>query len=172
MTSNNLFSLQGKTALVTGALGLLGRNHCEALASSGANVIVTDLSKSACHDFAETLSHNFKITALPLELDVTRSESVQKCRNVIFNKFGKLDILINNAGINEKVEERSSKRITQFENFPLELWKKSLDVNITGTFLCCQILGKLMADQKCGSIINIASTYGLVAPDQSIYRRP
>ena len=87
--------------------------------------------------------------------------------------FGKIDILINNAAVNDMFENpQTAVEQSKFENYPLELWQKSLDVNITGMFLCSQIIGSKMAESGCGSIINIASTYGIVAPDQSLYKMP
>ncbi len=81
-------------------------------------------------------------------------------------------MLVNNAAINDMFENpQAAANLSKFENYPLELWQRSIDVNITGTFLCSQIIGAVMAQQGTGSIINIASTYGMVGPDQSIYRK-
>jgi NAD(P)-dependent dehydrogenase (short-subunit alcohol dehydrogenase family) len=85
--------------------------------------------------------------------------------------FGHVDVLVNNAAINDSVEHARQGELSKFESFPLELWHASLEVNITGTFLCCQVFGREMAHAEKGSIINIASTYGTVAPDQSLYRK-
>jgi NAD(P)-dependent dehydrogenase (short-subunit alcohol dehydrogenase family) len=79
-------------------------------------------------------------------------------------------VLVNNAAVDDKVERSNPGKLLSFEKYPLELWEKALRVNVTGTFLCCQSLGAEMAAQGRGSIINIASTYGVVAPDQSLYR--
>jgi len=88
-------------------------------------------------------------------------------------EFNKIDILINNAAINDMFENpQTAAEQSMFENYPLEMWQKSLDVNVTGTFLCSQIIGTEMAKVGRGSIINVASTYGLVGPDQSIYQKP
>jgi NAD(P)-dependent dehydrogenase (short-subunit alcohol dehydrogenase family) len=161
-----LFSLKNKTAIVTGALGLIGKEHCKALSEAGANVIVADLDESKCIEFAKTLSTN----SLGVSLDVTNPESIKLVRDQVLEKFQHVDILVNNAAINDMFENpKAAAEQSKFENYPLELWRKSVDVNLTGVFLCSQILGSEMAEQKSGSIINIASTYGITAPDQSLY---
>jgi len=169
----DLFSLKNKVAIVTGSMGLIGKQHCIALAEAGANVVITDIDKNECEIFAEelqaaTLNETFGIGA-----DITSRSSLENLRNMVIDKFGEVDILVNNAAINDKFENpTSAAEQSKFENYPLELWQKSLDVNITGMFLCSQILGTVMAENGSGSIINVASTYGLVAPDQSIYEKP
>jgi NAD(P)-dependent dehydrogenase (short-subunit alcohol dehydrogenase family) len=163
----NLFSLQNKTAIVTGACGLIGKQHCQALAEAGANVVVADVNQQTCEALAEQLPGG---PHLGLEVDVTNPPSLQNAREKILERFGHIDVLVNNAAINDMFENPAlAAEYSKFENFPLDTWKKSLEVNVTGVFLCSQILGKPMADQGKGSIINVASTYGIVGPDQSIY---
>jgi NAD(P)-dependent dehydrogenase (short-subunit alcohol dehydrogenase family) len=161
-----LFSLKNKTAIVTGALGLIGKEHCRALSEAGANVIVADINKGTSQNFAESL----QTESVGVSLDVTNPASIKSLRDVVLTQFGHIDILVNNAAINDMFEDpKAATEQSKFENYPLELWQKSLDVNLTGVFLCSQILGYEMAKQKAGSIINIASTYGISAPDQSLY---
>lgn len=162
----NLFSLKNKTAIVTGALGLIGKEHCRALGEAGANVVATDINEKLCGEFANTLSTN----SIGVGVDVTNPESIKILRDKILEKFGHIDILVNNAAINDMFENpKAASEQSKFENYPLELWQKSVDVNLTGVFLCSQILGCEMVKQKSGSIINISSTYGISAPDQSLY---
>ena len=162
-----LFSLKEKIAIVTGALGLLGKNHCQALAEAGANVVVCDLDESECAKFAAKLPS----LSLGIYADIRNKKSVIDLKNKIISNYGKIDILVNNAAMNDKFEDPSTAlEDSKFENYPVEMFKKSLDVNVTGMFLCSQVLGSEMAKKQSGSIINIASTYGLVAPDQSIYK--
>ena len=162
-----LFSLKEKVAVVTGALGLIGKNHCRALAEAGANVIVCDLNESECADFAASLS----VLSLGISADITNKKSIEQLRDEVISNYGKIDILVNNAAINDKFEDPlSALDESKFENYPLEMFKKSLDVNIVGMFLCSQVIGSEMAKAGYGSIINLASTYGVVAPDQSIYK--
>src|SRR3972149_4865726 len=164
-----LFSLKNKVAVVTGALGLIGKNHCQALAEAGANVVVCDLNEKDCNEFANTLPQK----SIGIETDITKKESVIKLKNKILDEFGSIDILVNNAAINDMFENpQAEAELSKFENYPLEMWQKSLDVNVTGMFLCSQIIGSEMAAKGSGSIINIASTYGVVAPDQSLYIKP
>jgi len=164
---NNLFDLSGKVAVVTGATGLLGQNHCKCLAEYGANIIVTDIDFSKCKSIADKLN----TISFPFKADITIKEDIIALRDFCVEKFGKIDVLVNNAAINDKFENPIAlKEVSKFENYPLELWQSSIDVNLTGTFLCCQIIGTEMARRCRGSIINIASTYGIVAPDQSLYK--
>ncbi len=173
--SKELFSLDDKVAVVTGALGLLGKNHCYALSEAGANVVVVDIRENDCKKFAETLATK----SIGVGCDITNVESVKKLRETILKNFGKIDILVNNAAINDMFVPKDSfgenptaaAEQSKFENYPLDLWQRSLNVNLTGTFLCSQILGTEMAKAGSGSIINIASTYGIVAPNQSIYKK-
>jgi NAD(P)-dependent dehydrogenase (short-subunit alcohol dehydrogenase family) len=165
----NSFSLMKKVAVVTGAFGLLGKHHCEALSEAGANVIVCDLDLDRSHEFAKTLSTD----SIGAELDVTDADSIKAVLQTILDKFGRIDVLVNNAAINDMFETPAlAAEQSKFENYPLEMWQKSLNVNVTGIFLCSQIIGTQMAKRHSGSIINVASTYGIVAPDQSLYRNP
>jgi len=167
-----MFSLKNKTAVVTGALGLIGKNHCLALAEAGANVVVTDLNGEKCEAFATELQATHQ-DAIGIGADIANADSVAALRDKVLEKFGHIDILVNNAAINDMFENpTAAAELSKFENYPLELWEKSLKVNVTGAFLCAQVLGAEMAKQKSGSIINVASTYGIVAPDQSIYKQP
>ncbi|HYF03838.1 MAG TPA: SDR family oxidoreductase [Patescibacteria group bacterium] len=169
MSVQEIFSLDGKVAVVTGALGLIGKEHCRALSNAGASVVVADRDEAKCNEFARTLQGQ----TLAKGVDITNEDSVRELRDAVLKEFFKIDVLVNNAAINDMVENpNADPEVSKFENYPLELWKKVLDVNVTGMYLCSQILGTEMARQKSGSIINIASTYGIVAPDQSIYRRP
>lgn len=167
MNIGQIFSLNGKTAIVTGALGLLGKKHCEALAAAGARVVVADLDEKGAADFAGKLGEQH----LGVGMNVTDTASLEGARDKILEKYGSIDILINNAAINDMFENPGlAKELSAFENYPLNAFKKSLDVNVTGVFLASQVFGTVMAKQGSGSIVNIASTYGIVGPDQSIYR--
>ncbi|MBS1910978.1 MAG: SDR family oxidoreductase [Bacteroidetes bacterium] len=172
----SLFSLRGKVAIVTGGVGLIGRRHCEALLGAGASVIVTDLNDAQCQTFAEELRSGLgddqAERAIGIGGDITDPHAVRHLLEQTLAIHGRVDVLVNNAAINDMVESPASGAdLSRFENYPLEMFRRSLDVNVTGTFLCSQIVGAEMARCGYGSIINVASTYGVVAPDQSLYRR-
>lgn len=163
------FSLEGRTAIVTGATGLLGRRHCKALAEAGATVAVTDLELERCQWVAGELGGG----AFALSADVTSPDSVRSLADAVMAHTGRIDVLVNNAAINDKFEDPATVlESSRFENYSLELWQRSLDVNLTGPFLCCQVIGAEMARRGHGSIVNLASTYGVVAPNQSLYQDP
>ena len=165
------FELNGRVAVVTGGLGLLGREHCKALHAAGATVVVCDVHAAGVAGFAAELGDR----AFGLAFDITEPEAVDAAVREVVARAGTVDVLVNNAAINDMVEKASENEtfeLSKFENYPLELWTRSLTVNVTGTFLCSQRFGKVMAEKGRGSIVNIASTYGVVAPDQSLYRRP
>jgi NAD(P)-dependent dehydrogenase (short-subunit alcohol dehydrogenase family) len=166
MNMSNLFSLKGKTAIVTGALGLIGQQHCRALNEAGASVVVADLNEPKCSEFAKNNLHN----SIGHYLDVTHKESIIRMLKDVLIHYGRVDVLVNNAAINDMFEDpKAAIEQSKFENYPLDLWQKSLDVNLTGVFLCSQVIGSHMVRQKNGSIINISSTYGISAPDQNLY---
>lgn len=162
-----MFSLENKVAVVTGGCGLLGKEHCKALAEAGASIVVADMDDAKCKAFAMQMGSQH----LGLGVNVTNVHSLRAAKEKILQKYGTIDILVNNAAINDMFENpAAAAEQSKFENYPMELWDKSIQVNITGVFLCSQVLGTIMAEKNKGSIINIASTYGIVAPDQSIYK--
>lgn len=164
----NLFRLDGRVAIVTGACGLIGKEHCNALSEAGAFVIVADLNEENATTVASSLPN-----AIGVAVDITNKKSIESLRDRVLSKYNRIDILINNAAINDMFEHpEQAGELSKFENYPLDAWQKSLDVNITGTFLCSQVIGSVMAKAGRGSIVNVASTYGIVGPDQSLYEKP
>ena len=148
----NNFSLKGKVALITGGCGLLGKMHGEAIIEAGGKVILAD---NQLVDEAEGYDYMF--------MDVTDKKSIQSCAD----KIDKIDILINNAALNPKMVIKGD---NNFENYSLDTWNKSIEVNLTGAFLCSQVFIKKMVDANIkGVVINIASDLGVIAPDQRIY---
>ena len=166
------FSLRGQVAVVTGAAGLLGREHCLALASAGATVVATDVDVAGCERVVADLRAETDVPAHAVAADLTVPESVLSLRDRVLALGGAVDVLVNNAAINDKFDDGQAAAQSRFEVYALERFRRSLDVNVTGVFLASQILGAEMAKRGAGSIINIASTYGMVGPDQRIYRRP
>lgn len=163
-----LFSLKGRVSIVTGACGLLGQHHAKALAEAGSFVVVADIDSEACREVERSLQGE---NHLSVELDVTSKGSLEAARDKILSKYGRIDVLVNNAAINDMFENPAmAAELSKFENYPLESWNSSLNVNVTGVFLCSQVFGSVMAESGSGSIINIASTYGMVGPDQGIYK--
>ena len=165
------FSLNKKTAIVTGGPGLLGAEFCRTLAEAGANVIVADVNEAAAVSTAKNLKDS-GFSALAIQVDITQPDSVQKMVELAGDRFGTIDVLVNSAAIDPKFDpSHPNSNNGAFEDYPLNLWKQALDVNLTGAFLCSQAVVKSMLAQGSGSIINICSIYGLVGPDQRIYQQ-
>jgi NAD(P)-dependent dehydrogenase (short-subunit alcohol dehydrogenase family) len=181
MTTDDIFqkfNLTGKVAIITGGPGLLGQEFCRTLAEAGAAVVVADINAEGVNAVATQLIKS-GYHALGVATDVTQPDSVQALVQETLSTFGRLDILVNSAALDPKFDPEALAEMAKhgavsgaFENYPLESWKAALDVNLTGMFLCCQAaVAPMLAQGKKGSIINICSTYGLVAPDQRIYQR-
>ena len=167
MNLKNIFSLEGKVVIVTGAAGLIGEAQCKALSDFGATVVACDIDLVKAEKTASNLNQN----SFAVLLDVKSEDSIKRAKNAILSKTSTIDALVNNAALNDIFNNDSSAlEQSMFENYSIELWNKSIEVNLTGTFLCCKIFGNIMAVNKKGSIINVASTYGIVGPDQSIYQ--
>lgn len=163
----NKFSLEGKTAIVTGALGLLGKEFCKGLAEFGANVVVVDLDEKKAEDFSKELSYKYKVKSLGIKCDVSREEDVNNMVERVLEEYPKIDILHNNAAT--KTDDLEG-FFAPFEEYSLDNWRKVMSVNIDGMFLVAQKVGQHMAKVGGGSIIQTSSIYGLVAPDMRIYK--
>lgn len=165
------FSLKESVALVTGGAGLLGVQHCLALLEMGAKVILTDISKNNI----DLIKHQFKGLNCSFELlDVTDEYDVIRLQEKLINDGISVDILINNAAINPKVEKSdlTINNKSRLENFPIEEWDRQLDVGLKGAFLCSKVFGSYMANTlNKGVIVNIASDLSIISPDQRLYKR-
>ena len=168
----NIFNLEGKVVVVTGATGLLGRKHAEAIACYGGIPILLDLSQQVIDDFANELNDKYKVDSVGFAIDITNEEAIRNNANQLVEKFGKIDGLVNNAANNPKVEESSDKNFSRLENFPLNIWNDDIAVGLTGAFLCAKHYGyKIAQNPNGGSIVNISSDLGLIAPDQRLYAK-
>ena len=166
------FKMDGRVAVVTGGVGLLGKGFSRTLAEAGANVVVVDLDQDKSAAYAEEISQKPE-QVLGLGVDVTDPESVKDLVAKTVEKYGRLDVLVCSAAMDPKFDDsQQGQHGNTFEDYPVEAWRSALDVNLTGLFLCAQAASKPMLEQNYGSIINICSTYGLVGPDQRIYERP
>jgi 2-deoxy-D-gluconate 3-dehydrogenase len=172
MNIQQKFDLAGRVAVVTGGVGLLGKEFCRTLAEAGASVAVVDLNASASQGTADTLKKD-GFNALAVPTDITQPDSVNAMVEKVLSEFGRLDILVNSAALDPKFDPDAAKKGIApgaFEDYPLEQWNAAMNVNLTGMFLVTQACVKPMVAQgKKGSVINICSTYGLNGPDQRIY---
>jgi NAD(P)-dependent dehydrogenase (short-subunit alcohol dehydrogenase family) len=191
-----LFDLNNQVALVTGGAGLLGVEFSRTLSEAGAQTVIADIDGEAAKAAAARLnedqsdnrekSTDLQRKAISIQVDITSPESVHRMVEVALKEFGRVDILVNSAAKDPKFDsqnvsplrgdedriEKPDPNFLTFEEFPLDIWNQSLEVNLTGIFLCCQAVVKPMLQQGKGVIINISSIYGLVGPDQRIYQNP
>jgi len=166
------FDLSGRTVIVTGGAGLLGKSHGHALAAAGASVVLADILGEQARRAADEVAQASGAEVLPVEVDVSQPESVQAMIDSTLEAFGTVDVLVNNAALDPKFDsQHQGEHTNRFEDFPVEAWRQAIDVNITGMFLCARAVATPMRRAGRGSIINVASTYGLVGPDQRLYQR-
>ena len=170
--NNPEFSLQGKVILVTGAGGLIGKEVCDAYAAYGATVIAMDNQVDALDAQIEILKARYpEQDVCAMAADVTSDESLANLFQRIQEQNHKLDVLVNLAAIDAKFDEgQKDINFSRFEHYPLELWERSVAVNATGLIRVTQHAIRLMLPSSSGNIINVASTYSLVAPNQSLYQ--
>ena len=166
MNPINKFKLDGKVCLVTGAAGLLGLEHSKALVEGGAIVYLGDVNYDKSIEICKELGVNAK----PIFLDVADESCVKEVFEKILEKEKRIDILINNAAIDPKVDNCTVKETSRLENFPLDDWNFQISVGLTGAFLCSRYFGSWMANNGGGVILNIASDLSVFAPDQRLYR--
>jgi NAD(P)-dependent dehydrogenase (short-subunit alcohol dehydrogenase family) len=155
--------LKEKIAIITGGLGFLGIEHCIAVGKLGAKVIIIDNNKKLKIEKTKILIRN-NINYEYYNADISSEKSISKIFKIIIKKFKKIDILINNAAINSVPTKN------KYTEFNILSWKKEIDVNLTGCFICLKIIGSNMAKNKSGIIINIASDLSVIAPNQELYK--
>lgn len=163
-----VFDLSGRTALVTGAGGLLGPQHAIALAENGARVLLADIDFAKAEAAAEVVRKAIDgAQAQALLLDVTKPVGIRE----VAAGLGRVDILVNNAAIDAKVTAQPGvANGSRLEGFTLEQWNIEVGVGLSGAMLCSQVFGAAMAKAGGGIILNIASDLAVIAPDQRLYR--
>jgi len=169
--AQNLFDLSGRVAVVTGGAGLLGFKHAEAIAAAGGIPVLVDLAAADPGARAAELAERYGVDALGSTTDITDRAQVATLLDTLLERFGTVDILINNAARNPKVEPTDGPEWSRLESFPVDLWDADLAVGLTGAFLCSQVLGTEMARRGKGVIVNIASDLAIIGPDQRLYRQ-
>ena len=165
----NLFNLKDKVVIITGGAGLLGRQYANALANLGAAPVIADMDGALAARIAGELEKKYNTKVRGFHVDVASKKSLEDCRDKVIAEFGRVDVLINNAGISGKVDDKNI--APDFEEYPLLEWEKALSVNITGMFLAAQVFGREMVKQGSGAVVNVSSIYGILSPDQRIYER-
>jgi NAD(P)-dependent dehydrogenase (short-subunit alcohol dehydrogenase family) len=166
---NNYFDMSKKIVLITGAGGLLGPKHAEAVIEAGAIAIITDHHEDRASMRAKELNEKYgNKCAFSFYMDVTCRRSIEE----VVNKFDRIDVLINNAAKDPKVKKESGLTPdSRFETMTEEYWHEGLDAALNGTFLCSQIVSNKMLTNGGGVILNISSDLGVIAPDQRLYRK-
>jgi NAD(P)-dependent dehydrogenase (short-subunit alcohol dehydrogenase family) len=167
----SLFGLSGRVCVITGGAGLLGMKHAEAIAAAEGIPVLVDLPEACPQDRAVALSETFHCDSLGIGADITNPAEVDAVRDAILRKYSRIDILINNAANNPKVEATSDIEWSRLENLSLKAWDADLRVGLTGAFLCSRTFGLEMAARGKGVILNIASDLAIIGPDQRLYRQ-
>ena len=164
------FDLGGRVAVITGGAGLLGQKHSEAMLECGGIPVLLDIDEGKAQSAAEALAVKYDSQCLGLGVDITQPDQIEASCHKLLDKFGRIDILINNAANNPKMEDKSNGDFSRLEQFPLDVWNADLAVGLTGAFLCSRTFGAVMARAGKGVILNVSSDLGLIGPDQRLYR--
>lgn len=161
-----MYDLADRTIVITGGLGQLGTEFTRVLAARGARVAVLDLDTALAGRPADDMGQGDRV--IYVRADVTQRGQLESALAEIEKKWGAPHGLINNAALDSPPDAPASEN-GPFESYPKESWDRILEVNLTGTFLCCQVFGGRMAEQGRGTIVNVCSIYGMVSPDQRLY---
>ena len=168
-----IFSLKDRVIVVTGACGLLGREHVEAIAMAGGIPIILDLNQQVVNDHVTQVNQKYNINATGYSVDITDEDQVSASCDAIIKQYGRIDGLVNNAANNPKVENSVEKNFSRLEFFSEDVWEKDLAVGLKGSCLCTKYFGyEISRNPAGGSIVNISSDLGLIAPVQRLYTVP
>jgi len=161
------FSLDGKICIITGGGGLLGAKNAEAITEAGGTPVLWDINVEAAEAVVKTVGGE----ASAWRVNITDKDAIRHALDALLARHGHVDILINNAANDPKVDAGADLTWSRFENLSLETWAFDLSVGLTGAFLCAQIIGTHMAESGGGTILNIASDLSVISPDQRLYRQ-
>ena len=167
---DKLFSLKDRVIVITGAAGLLGHQHAEVVAQAGGTPVLLDLHAKPVEDISSDLNARYGLPASGWAVDITHEDEITANCAALLLRYGHIDRLVNNAANNPKVEVDDNKNFSRLENFLLTAWDADIAVGLTGAFLCAKHYGHAISRQG-GSIVNISSDLGLIAPDQRLYRK-
>lgn len=165
MSHDSLFDVSKEVVVITGVSGQLGSEYAKGFLQRGAAVCGIDLKPSALSEALAT-AHEDKFKFF--QADIIDRAALSQVLSSVRKIYDMPTVLINNAALDSPPSAPPEENGT-FEEYPVSSWDKVMEVNVKGTFLCCQVFGGAMAAAGRGSIINISSIYGVVAPDQSIY---
>ncbi len=167
--AGDLFSVASKRIVVTGSTGLLGRRYSHAFAERGASLVLADLAARQPERQAETLAREFAVEAIGMPCDVGAENDVRQVFEAAMQRFGRVDVVVNNAAATGEHLMRAGDVFAPFEDYPLAVWEQVLRTNLTGVFLVAREGGRCMLQGGGGSLIQISSIYGIVGPDHRIY---
>jgi len=166
------FSLKDQVVIITGAAGLLGRQYSHTVAEAGGHPVMGDIEGDAVQSLAGVVEKAHGVPGMTIETDIADPDQVRSSVDSVVERVGRVDALVNNAAMNPKFDPKhASEHTNRFEDYPFDMWKRELEVNVGGMFLFAQAVAKPMRAAGRGSIVNVSSTYGLMGPDQRLYQR-
>ena len=164
---SELMNIKNRVAVVTGGAGHIGSAICDALAESGADIVIIDCNTELCSKKCEQLNHDYGVQALPLVMDLTDEKKLRKVPENILKQFNSIDILVNCAAL---VGTSSLKGWgVEFVEQDADTWRLALEINLTAPFILTQACSEALILSQHGSVINIGSIYGINGPDMQIY---
>lgn len=166
-----IFDLTGRVVVITGGVGLLGLKHAEIVAEAGGTPVLIDLPDASPEARAAEFSRAYGCNALGIPANIGEPSEVESANEAVLRKYSRVDVLINNAANNPKMEKAAGTEWSRLENFSLDAWDADIRVGLTGAFLCSRAFGVEMAKRRKGVILNIASDLAVIAPDQRLYRK-
>ena len=159
--------MKGRVAVITGGCGHIGRAIAEGLAEQGCNLLLIDRAEDALRVTSSVIGERWDVQVEGLVVDLENAETRASIVPFIREHFGRADVLINNAGF--VGDSQMTGWVVPFEEQSIETWRRAVEVNVTAGFHLCQLLAPMLKEHRCGSIVNVASIYGMLGPDMSLY---
>lgn len=166
-TIKQMLSMQGRVAVITGGCGHIGRAIAEGLAEQGCNLLLIDRAEDALKESSKAIGERWSVQVEGLAVDLENADARVSVVPFMRERFGRADVLVNNAGF--VGDSKMTGWVVPFEEQSIETWRRAVEVNVTAGFHLSQLLAPMLREHRCGSIVNVASIYGLLGPDMSLY---